>query len=115
MVDSVRIAIEDIVQLMNLMNIPSHALDIRHMFRATPGYVMLSSDYSRQEPAITSFVSGDKGMIESFQNNRDIYSTIASLAYNVPYESCLEFHPETHEYQPEGKARRSEAKTILLG
>ena len=30
----------------NLMNIPSHALDIRHMFRATPGYVILSSDYT---------------------------------------------------------------------
>lgn len=99
----------------NMMNIPSHVTDIRHMFRATPGYVILSSDYSRQEPAITSFVSGDKGMIESFQNNRDIYSTIASLAYDVPYESCLEFHPETHEYQPDGKARRNEAKTILLG
>ena len=31
----------------NMQNIPSHADDIRHMFRATPGYVMLSSDYSR--------------------------------------------------------------------
>lgn len=99
----------------NMMNIPSHAPDIRHMFRATPGYVMLSSDYSRQEPAITSFVSGDKGMIDSFKQDRDIYATIASLAFNVPYEKCLEFHPETHEYQPDGKARRGEAKVILLG
>ena len=31
----------------NVQNIPSHALDIRHMFRATPGYVMMSSDYSK--------------------------------------------------------------------
>lgn len=31
----------------NMQNIPSHADDIRHMFRATPGYVMLSSDYSK--------------------------------------------------------------------
>lgn len=99
----------------NLMNIPSHATDIRHLFRATPGYVMLSSDYSRQEPAITAFVSGDKGMLDSFIQNRDIYASIASLAFNVPYEKCLEFHPETHEYQPDGKARRGEAKTILLG
>lgn len=99
----------------NLMNVPSHATDIRHLFRATPGYVMLSSDYSRQEPAITAFVSGDKGMLDSFIQNRDIYASIASLAFNVPYEKCLEFHPETHEYQPDGKARRGEAKTILLG
>ena len=27
---------EDIVHLMNMQNIPSHATDIRHMFRATP-------------------------------------------------------------------------------
>jgi len=31
----------------NVQQIPSHAKDIRHMFRATPGYVMISSDYSK--------------------------------------------------------------------
>lgn len=30
----------------NLQNIPSKAKDIRHMFRATPGYVLMSSDFS---------------------------------------------------------------------
>lgn len=30
----------------NMQNIPSKSNDIRHMFRATPGYIMLSSDYS---------------------------------------------------------------------
>ena len=54
-------------------------------------------------------------MIKAFQEGRDVYATIASIAFNVPYEQCLEFHPETHEYQPEGKARRGEAKIILLG
>lgn len=54
-------------------------------------------------------------MIKAFQEDRDVYATIASVAFNVPYEQCLEFHPDTHEYQPDGKARRSEAKTILLG
>ena len=54
-------------------------------------------------------------MLESFQTGRDIYASIASLAFNKPYEECLEFHPVTHEAQPEGKARRGEAKTILLG
>lgn len=99
----------------NMQNIPSHAEDIRHMFRATPGYVMLSSDYSQQEPKLTAFVSQDEKMIKAFQDGRDIYATIASLAFNLPYENCLEFHPETKEYQPEGKARRGEAKTIVLG
>lgn len=69
----------------------------------------------QQEPKITAFVSGDKKMCEAFQNGRDIYATIAGISFNLPYERCLEFHPETHEYQPDGKARRSEAKTIVLG
>ena len=30
----------------NVQNIPSRQGDIRRMFRATPGYVMMSSDYS---------------------------------------------------------------------
>lgn len=36
----------------NMQNIPSHSADIRHMFRATPGYVMMSSDYSLQQLAV---------------------------------------------------------------
>lgn len=36
----------------NVQNIPSKATDIRHMFRATPGYVMMSSDYSLQKLAV---------------------------------------------------------------
>lgn len=99
----------------NMQNIPSHATDIRHMFRATPGYVMLSSDYSQQEPKLTAFVSQDPNMVKAFKEGKDIYATIASLSFNMPYEKCLEFHPETKEYQPDGKARRSEAKTIVLG
>lgn len=99
----------------NMQNIPSHATDIRHMFRASPGYVLLSSDYSAQEPRLTAFIGNEPQMIQAFVEGRDVYATIASIAFNVPYEKCLEFHPETHEYQPDGKARRGEAKTILLG
>lgn len=81
----------------------------------TPAYVMLSSDYSAQEPRLTAYISAEPALIKGFQDGRDVYATIASKAFNVPYEQCLEFHPETGEYQPDGKARRSEAKTILLG
>ena len=35
----------------NLQNIPSHNKDIRKMFRASDGYVLMSSDYSQQEQA----------------------------------------------------------------
>lgn len=81
----------------------------------TPAYVMLSSDYSAQEPRLTAFIGNEPTMIKAFVEGRDVYATLASVSFNVPYEKCLEFHPETHEYQPDGKARRGEAKTILLG
>lgn len=68
-----------------------------------------------QEPRITAYISQDEKMIQSFKDGKDIYGSIASIAFGVPYEQCLEFNPETGEYQPEGKARRGEAKTIVLG
>lgn len=54
-------------------------------------------------------------MIKAFSEDKDIYATIASVAFNVPYEECLEFHPLTGEYQKDGKARRTQAKSIVLG
>lgn len=81
----------------------------------TAPFVMLSSDYSQQEPKLTAYISNDKAMIQAFQEGKDIYATIASIAFNTTYENCLEFHPETHEYQKEGKARRTEAKSVVLG
>lgn len=81
---------------------------------STP-YVMMSSDYSQQEPKLCSFLAQDEQMFQAFREGRDIYASIAAAAFGMSYERCLEFHPETHEYQPDGKARRSEAKTILLG
>ena len=54
-------------------------------------------------------------MCKAFAEGKDIYATIASIAFHKSYEECLEFHPETGEYQPEGKKRRSESKLIVLG
>lgn len=69
----------------------------------------------QQEPKITATVSACKQLIDAFKNNRDVYATIASIALGVPYENCLEFHPETGELQPEGKERRSIGKVLNLG
>ena len=78
-------------------------------------YVLVGSDYSQQEPKLLSYCISDVNMLKAFSEGKDIYATIAGLAFNQPYEKCLEFHPETHEYQPEGKRMRGEAKTIVLG
>lgn len=54
-------------------------------------------------------------MIDTFKSGRDIYATIGSIAFEVPYEDCLEFNPDTHEYQPDGNLRRTRAKPMVLG
>ncbi len=98
----------------NLQNIPSHNKEIRQMFKAQDGYILLGADYSQQEPMVTSYLSKDKKMQDAFIHGKDIYSTIASLAFNKSYEDCLEFRPDgTTNVQ--GKERRTQAKSIVLG
>lgn len=90
----------------------------------TSTYVLVSSDYSQQEPKLTATLSQDEKMIQSFQEDKDIYSFIAALSFNTTYEACLENLPtgeydeegkEIKVYQPDGKARRSSAKSVVLG
>ena len=108
----------------NLQNIPSKMSDIRHMFRAHSGCVLLSSDFSQQEPKLVAFICQDENMIRAYKENKDIYSFIASIAFNKTYEECLEnlptgeydeFGEPVKIYQPDGKARRAAAKVVVLG
>lgn len=45
---------------------------------------------------------------------KDLYSEIASKAFNKPYEDCKEFRPDGTTNK-EGKERRTQAKSVLLG
>lgn len=127
----------------NLQNIPSHNKDIRKMFKASDGYVLMSSDFSQQEPKSLSALcrqQGDNKLYDIFMSGKDLYSEIASKSFNVSYEECLEHFPkgtpikkigdkwyyatsydydkladgETDTYA-DGKERRTQAKSILLG
>lgn len=98
----------------NLQNIPSHNKEIRKMFKAQDGYVLIGGDYSQQEPMVTAYLSKDKKMKEAFINGKDIYATIASLAFHKPYEECKEFR-EDGTVNSVGKERRTQAKSIVLG
>ena len=86
----------------------------------TPPYVMMSSDYSQQEPKLLSYISQDSNMLKAFKEGKDIYSTIAALAFKRPYEDCCEFYLDengnkTDKVNRDGKERRSQAKGIVLG
>ena len=101
----------------NLQNIPSHNKDIRKMFVASDGYVLMSSDFSQQEPKCLASLckqQGDPQMYETFLQGKDLYSEIASKAFNVPYKDCKEFR-EDGTTNKQGKERRTQAKSILLG
>ena len=99
----------------NLQQLPSKAGDIRGMFKAREGCILIGSDLSQIEPRILASLSQDTTMIESYTTGVDLYSKMASQVYNVPYDDCREFHPVTGEYQKEGKVRRSSVKSLLLG
>jgi DNA polymerase-1 len=98
----------------NMQNIPSHNDEIRKMFRASEGQVLLSSDYSAQEPRLAAHMSQDEKMIAAYIAGKDLYVEIASIAYNLPYDECKEFR-EDGTRNPEGKEKRSAAKAIVLG
>ena len=116
----------------NLQNIPSKAWklidgtkidaghDVRRMFRASPGNILISCDYSAQEPRLTAHLSRDEKMVKAYQEGKDVYSEIASIAFNKTYEECLEFvvdenGKKTDITNVEGKERRTQAKSIVLG
>lgn len=98
----------------NLQNIPSRNKEIRRLFTAPPGYVMVGGDYSQQEPRCLAFLSQDEHLLDAYINNKDVYSSMASKIYNVPYEECKEFR-EDGSVNAEGKKRRSNVKSIVLG
>lgn len=101
----------------NLQNIPSHNKDIRKMFVASDGYVLMSSDFSQQEPKALAALCrkhGDSQMYDTFMQGKDLYSEIASKAFSKPYEECKEFNADGTTNKA-GKERRTQAKSILLG
>lgn len=93
-------------------------------------YRIVGADFSAQEPRLTAHYSGDDNMINAYKEGKDLYSVIASMSFDAPYEDCLEFYPEGTKLNIEGQEvicghkthknkagaeRRTMAKSILLG
>lgn len=100
----------------NMQNIPSHIKDIRPMFTASEGCLLISMDYSQQEPKCLAGLlrkDGDEQLYNTFMSGKQLYADIASIAFHKKYEECLEFHADGTDY-PEGADRRAKAKKILL-
>lgn len=67
----------------NLQQLPKYA---RTMFKAPDNHVILSGDFSQQEPRILAHFSGEPGLIEIFKSDRDAYRGTAARFYGIPYD-----------------------------
>lgn len=89
----------------NLQNIPVRTAlgrEIRKMFIAGEGNVLLDADYSQIELRILAHLSGDKVMTEAYKNGDDIHSVTAAQVFDVPLEEVT-------------SKMRSFAKTVNFG
>ena len=89
----------------NLQNIPIRTelgQEIRQAFIAEKGYKIVSLDYSQIELRLAAHLSGDKKMIQTFEQGIDIHTATAAAINNVKVEDVT-------------KNMRREAKAINFG
>ncbi len=89
----------------NLQNIPVRTelgREIRKMFVAKEGHVLVDADYSQIELRVLAHISGDENMCRAFRENEDIHTMTAMQVFGVP-DFCVT--PEM----------RSRAKTVNFG
>ena len=71
----------------NLQNIPVRkklGAQIRNMFVAAPGMMLVDADYSQIELRLLAHISGDETMKEAFLSGEDFHTVTASNVFGVP-------------------------------
>ena len=71
----------------NLQNIPVRrelGAQIRNMFVASPGKVLVDADYSQIELRLLAHIANDETMIAAFRSGEDIHAVTASQVFGVP-------------------------------
>ena len=71
----------------NLQNIPVRrelGVQIRKMFVASPGKVLVDADYSQIELRLLAHIANDETMIAAFRSGEDIHAVTASQVFGVP-------------------------------
>ena len=71
---------------------------IRTMFAAPEGKVLVDADYSQIELRLLAHISGDTNMQEAFLSGEDFHAVTASKVFNVPLEEV------SHELRGRAKA-----------
>ncbi len=73
----------------NLQNIPVRkelGAQIRRMFVASPGHVLVDADYSQIELRLLAHISDDKTMQEAFLSGEDFHRVTASQVFDTPLD-----------------------------
>ena len=89
----------------NLQNIPTRfelGKRVRKVFKPEDGKVYIDADYSQIELRVLASISGDKHMIEAFNEGQDIHKQAASKVFKTPIEEVT-------------KEQRSNAKAVNFG
>ena len=85
----------------NLQNLPVRTelgAELRQMFVAPAGRVLVDADYSQIELRLLAHIAGDEHMIAAFRTGEDIHTVTASQVFGVPPEQV------THEMRRRAKA-----------
>ncbi len=70
----------------NLQNIPVRTQlgrEMRKMFVAAPGHILIDADYSQIELRVLAHIADDEAMIASFASGKDIHASTASKIFGV--------------------------------
>lgn len=89
----------------NLQNIPTRfelGKMLRKVFKPENDCVYIDADYSQIELRVLAHISGDKNMIEAFNNGEDIHAQAASKVLNKPINDVT-------------KEERASAKAVNFG
>ena len=73
----------------NLQNIPirtDEGRELRKLFTASEGHVLIDADYSQIELRLLAHFSGCKELIEAYCEGKDIHAITASQVFGVPLE-----------------------------
>ncbi len=77
----------------NLQNIPIRTelgKQLRAVFVPREGCVFIDADYSQIELRVLASLSGDKGLIDAYKEEKDIHRITASKVFGVPFEQVTD-------------------------